>query len=172
MNALNELLTQNLNEAIERARASGRFEIADYLTLKASNDKIRKESVKWLFAAVLEIVFAFNKHGARIKVKQKEKQNFTFKKSRMTGPALQLKRGVRCLNFETGWTQTPGDGIMKGGSLAVAKISHFGFSKQNEELELLRFDNEPQWFLVGKEGRRISFNIKSLRKHFEIFLGE
>ena len=35
MNALNELLTQNLNEAIELARASGRLEIADYLTLKS-----------------------------------------------------------------------------------------------------------------------------------------
>jgi len=170
MDALNEIWTRDLNEAVEHAKALGRFEIADYLTLKVSNDKIRRESIKWLFDAVLEIVFAFNRHGAKIKIEQKEKHSFKYEKSRMSGSILRLKQGVRCLNFEAGWTQLPGDGIMKGGALAVAKISHFGFSKKNEQLALLRFENKPQWFSVDTEKHRISFNVRSLKPHFERFL--
>ncbi len=170
MDGLNELWTEDLNQAVAQAKARGRFEIADYLTLKASNDKIRNESVKWLFDTVLEIVLAFNKHGAEIKIKQKEKNSFKHSRSRLSGPVLQLKHGVRCLDFETGWTQTAEDGIIRGGGLAAAKISHFGFSKQNEVLVLLRFKDKPQWFSIDNESHRISFNVKSLRRHFETFL--
>jgi len=171
MDALKETWTKDLDHAIKRAKASGRFEIADYLTLKASNDRIRRESIKWLFDTVLEIVFAFNKHGAKIKIKQKEKHRFKYKNSNLTGSNLNLKQGVRCLEFEAGWTQRPGDGIIRGGALAAVKISHFGFSKKNEELVLLRYENKPQWFLIDNETHRIAFNVRSLRRHFEVFLG-
>jgi len=171
MDALKETWTEDLNFAIEHAKAKGRFEIADYLTLKASNDRIRKESIKWLFDIVLEIVFAFNKHGAKIKISQKEKHSFKHQRSNLTGSNLKLQQGVRCLDFEAGWTQTSRDGIIKGGALAAVKISHFGFSKQNEELVLLRFEDKPQWFVIDNETHRISFNVRSLRRHFEVFLG-
>ncbi len=171
MDALKETWTEDLNLAIKHAKASGRFEIADYLTLKASNDRIRKESIKWLFDTVLEIVFAFNKHGAKIKIDKKEKHSFKHKRSNLTGSILNLKQGVRCLDFEAGWTQRPGDGIIRGGALAAVKINHFGFHKQNEELVLLRFEDKPQWFVIDNEVHRISFNVRSLRRHFEVFLG-
>jgi hypothetical protein len=170
MDELNEVWVKDLDDSIALAKAAGRFEIADYLTLKASNNAIRRESIKWLFDAVLEIVFAFNRHGARIKIDQREKHSFRFGNSNLTGSILSLRQGVRCLSFEAGWTQTPGDGIMKGGSLACAKIRHFGFGKENEDLVLHRFENKPQWFRQDGENHRISFNIRSLRKHFETFL--
>jgi hypothetical protein len=60
---------------------------------------------------------------------------------------------------------------MRGGALAFAKITHFGFAKENAELALLSFEDSPQWFVIADERNRISFNIQSLRKHFEVFLG-
>ncbi len=171
MNELFEVWTQDLDQAISEARANGRYDIADYLTLKSSNDAIRRESVKWLFDSVLEIVSAFNSHNARIKIEQREKHRFKFGNSELSGSLLNMRQGVRCLDIEAGWTQTPSDGVLRYGALACAKISHFGFKKQNEELVLLRYEDKPQWFSVADERNRVSFNLKSFRKHFEVFLG-
>ena len=170
MNPLSEVFTQDLDNTIAQAKLIGRYNIADYLTLKASNDAIRRESIKWLIDSVLEVVFTFNRHGAKIKIEQKEKHRFKFGNSELSGAILNLRQGVRCLSFETGWTQSPGDGVIKGGALACAKITHFGFKKQNEDLVLLRYEEKPQWFALDGENHRISFNMKSLRKHFETFL--
>ncbi len=171
MNELYEVWTQDLEQAIAHAKKIGRYEIADYLTLKASNDAIRRESIKWLFDTVLDVVFTFNRHGAKIKIDQKEKHRFRFGNSRVSGSNLVLRQGVRCLNLEAGWTQTPKDGVITGGALACANLEHFGFRKENEELLLLRYDGKPKWFSVAEENHRISFTIKSLRRHFEVFLG-
>lgn len=171
MNELNEVWTQDLKIAVEKAKQNGRFEIAEYLSLKASNDAIRTESTKWLFDTVLDIVFAFNRHGANIKIEQKEKHRFNFGKSSLSGQLLKIRKGVRCIDFEAGWTRTPSDGFMRGGAFACAKITHFGFSKMNEDLVLLKFDDKPQWFSIVDERNRATFNVKSLKKHFEVFLG-
>lgn len=170
MNELYEVWTEDLNAAISHAKAVGRFELADYLTLKASNDAIRGESIKWLFDSVLEIVFAFNRHSARIKIEKKEKHRFKFGNSELSGTILNLRQGVRCLSFEAGWTKIPGDGVIKGGGLACAKINHFGFRKQNEDLVLLRYEDKPQWFTIDGENHRIAFNMRGFQKHFETFL--
>ena len=171
MNYLYKIWTQDLDKAIAQAKALGRYEIADYLTLKSSNDSIRKEGVKWVFDSILEIVFAFNRHDAKIKIEQKEKHRFNFKNRSLSGSFLKLKRGVRELTFEAGWTKSASDSIMPGGALVCAKISHFGFKKNNEELVLLKFEDKPQWFSIVDENHRISFNTKSFQKHFKVFLG-
>lgn len=171
MNELDEVWEQDLNDAIRHAENTGRSDVAEYLSLRDTNDAIRTESVKWLFDTVLDIVFAFNNHGASIKIEQKEKHQFNHERANLTGQILKLEQGVRCLTFEAGWTRNPGDGFMRGGALVFARIRHFGFSKENEELALLRFEDVPQWFTVADEVNRISFNIQSLRRHFEVFLG-
>lgn len=171
MSELNEVWTEDLKFAIEQAKQTNRFEIADYLSLKESNDAIRQASIKWLFDTVLEIVFAFNNHGAKIKLTQSDKHNFKFGNSNLRGSYLKLQQGIRCLEIEAGWTRTPSDGFMRGGALACARITHFGFSKRNEDLVLLKFEAKPQWFSVADERNRISFNVQSFRKHFEVFLG-
>ncbi|NNE67482.1 MAG: hypothetical protein HKN33_13030 [Pyrinomonadaceae bacterium] len=171
MDHLDELFSKDLDTAIERAKEAGRFDIADYLSLRASNDSIREEAVKWLFDTVLDVVFAFNRHGARIKIEQTAKHRIKYGASQLSGEKLELRQGLRCLTIEAGWTRSTGDGVMRGGSLAFSRISHFGFRKETEELELIRFENVPQWFLIEDEKRRVSFNVSSLKKHFEVFLG-
>ena len=171
MNLTEEVWQENLNEAIFNAQRHGCSDVAEYISLKSSNDAIRADSIKWLFEIVLEIVAAFNNHGARIKFEQKDEHTFSNEKANLTGSRLKLQQGVRCLTLEAGWTRNPGDGFMRGGALAFARITHFGFPKEREDLVLLRFENQPQWFSVDGEFHRISFDIRRLKRHFEVFLG-
>ncbi len=172
MSELEEIWTDDLNRAVAQAKDQGRFDIAEYLSLKASNDAIRIQSVKWLFDTVLDIVLKFNRHDANILIEQKENHRFDFGYAKLSGERLKLRKGVRCLELEAGWTRTPDDGFMRGGAMACAKLTHFGFGKMNEEIVLLKLDDEYQWFIIADETKRISFNIQSLRKHFETFLGD
>jgi hypothetical protein len=163
---------QSLEAAINKARENGRGDIADYISLKSSNDAIRTKSLNWLIDTVLEVVFAFNNRDANIKIEQKANHQFQNEKAVLTGSRLKLQRGIRCLTIEAGWTRNPGDGFMRGGALVYARLSHFGFPKSFEELLLLKFEDQPQWFSVDGETHRISFDIRSLRRHFEVFLGD
>ena len=171
MNELDEVWQQDLKDAIRRAKAEGRSDVTEYLSLKSTNDAIRRNSVKWLFETVLDIVFAFNRHGAKIKIEQKEKHQFNYHGATLTGSRLKLQQGIRCLTFEAGWTQGPRDGFMRNGALAFARITHFGFAKENAELALHPFENVPQWFIIADEKNRLSFDVRSLQRHFEVFLG-
>ena len=48
MNELEKVRAQKLGEALEKAKAEGRTDVAEYLALKASNDAIRTASINWL----------------------------------------------------------------------------------------------------------------------------
>ena len=162
MHELDEVWENMISEAIVRAKSSGNSDAADYLTLKASNDAARAASVKWLFDAAREIAAEINRRNAAISVENEHPYRFAL---------VRFRQGVRCLTVEAGWTRAPGDGFMRGGALAAARISHFGMAKQNSELILLRQDNAPHWFAVERDGKRSLFDSRNLQKHFQIFLG-
>ena len=136
---------EKFDEAISAARQNGRNDLADYISLKSSNDTIRATSIKWFFDTILDLVLAFNNHGARIRIDQKENHQFRNEKSKFTGSCLKLQQGVRCLTIEAGWTRNPGDGFMRGGALVYARISHFGFRESEEELLLIEISKNNQY---------------------------
>lgn len=172
MNELDEVWAQMLTEALAKAQHSGNQDVAAYLALKAGNDLIRKASVQWLFDALLEIAaFANRREGKNITIENKNPHRFQFKNATLAGSLLSLRQGVRCLTLEAGWTRAPGDGFMRGGALAVARISHFGISKRNSELFLIAENNSPRWFTLDKNGARAIFDSRNLNEHFQIFLG-
>jgi hypothetical protein len=171
MSGLDEAYARDIDRAVEDARAEGRFDLADYFTLRATNDAVREKGIAWLFESISEIVNAFNSRGAGIEMQRTDGHRFKFGASMLSGSLLTLKKGIRSISLETGWTQSTGDGIMRGGALVCAKISHFGFTKQNEELLLLKVEDVPQWFSKTGERELASFNIQSFKRHFEIFLG-
>jgi hypothetical protein len=77
------------------------------------------------------------------------------------------------LTVEAGWTRTPADGFMRNGSLAHARIIHFGMSKANAEMILINTgENSPQWFALDSHGRRKPFSSNNLQEHFGIFTGK
>ena len=172
MNELDEVWALMINDALEKARASGRGDVAEYLTLKATNDKIRQASVKWLFDSLSEIAAFANRNGANVSIENENPHQFSFKNANLVGSLARFRQGVRCLTVEAGWTRTPADGFMRGGALACAKISHFGISKHNAELLLIKSDNLPNWFSIGEDGKKNLFDSRHLNQHFRVFIDE
>jgi len=172
MSELDEVWTRMINEALEKARASGSGDVAEYLTLKATNDKIRRASVEWLFDSMLEIAAFANRNNAGVTIENENPHQFAFKNANLVGSLLRFRQGVRCLTAEAGWTRTPNDGFMRGGALACARISHFGISRHNAELLLIKFNDLPNWFSVDENGKKDLFDSRHLNQHFQVFLGE
>ena len=169
MNELEQVWTQKLSEARVKAQNSGRTDVAEYLTLRATNDMIRQTSVEWLLNSLLEIAAEANRNGANVAIETENAHRFQFGNAHLAGSLCRLRQGVRCLTVEAGWTRAPADGFMRGGALAVARIAHFGISKHNAELFLVQSNNLPNWFSVAKDGKRDLFNAKNLQGHFRVF---
>ncbi len=171
MNELDEVWARKLTEARQKAQAAGRTDVAEYLELKASNDLIRRTSVKWLFDSATEIVSIANRNGASTTIENENSHSFAFGNANLAGSRLSFRQGVRCITIEAGWTRAPNDGFMPGGAFAASRISHFGMSKHNAELLLICSEDAPKWFAVGTDGKRDLFDARSLQNHFRIFLG-
>ena len=166
----NTTFDHDLDTAIRSSKDSNRFELADYFDLKVTNDKVREEAKKWLFDSVNDIVHAFNGHGAKILTEHLYKKQIKYFYSSLTGERLELRQGLRCMTLEVGWTRSIDDGVMRAGSLAFGRISHFGFRKEMEEIELHRFEGNPQWFAIGEDMMRTPFSVASLKKHFKVLM--
>lgn len=171
MDDLEKIWTNQLNEARAKAQTTGREDVADYLALRATNDMIRQTSVRWLFESLIEIAAEANRTGANVQIETENQHRFQQGNSSLGGSLARFRQGVRCLTVEAGWTRTPADGFMRGGALAVARLSHFGISKHNAELLLVQTNNAPSWFSVDKEGKRELFNAQHLQQHFRLFFG-
>lgn len=167
MTELDQVWSKMLDEAALNAAHSGRHDVAEYLRLKATNDAIRTAGVRWLFDTMTEIAGrdAHSPHGPTME--RDEPHNFALGLSNMVGSRLQIRHGVRCLTVEAGWARTPSDGIMKKGSLAVARISHFGMSKATADLRLIRAETLPHW--VGGDDQIV--DSRELERHFDLFIG-
>ncbi len=169
---LDEMWSQMLNEALLAARSSGRADVADYLDLKARNDVVRNASVRWLFEAVIDLAGEAQRETLGIAIDREDPHNFSHRGANIAGSLLKIRHGVRCLTVEAGWTRTPADGFMRGGALAIAKITHFGMAKMNADLILKPADKTPGWTAVYQDGATTSVDEVFLRQHFAVFLGQ
>jgi hypothetical protein len=171
---LDEEWARALAEAENRARASGRGDIADYVRLRASNDLARKAGSDWLFATFTDFAGEANRKGASIQVARTDAHRFLLGNTTMVGLLLTFRQGVRSLMIEAGWPRAPADGFMRGGGLAGGRIRHFGNAAADEELLLVRTasNDAPQWFVLEKTGTRSQFLEARARRHVARFIGE
>ena len=174
MSELEEEWARALAEAENRARAAGRGDIAEYLSLRASNDLARKAAVDWLFATFTDFAGAANRTGASVQLTRADSHRFRVGNATMVGKMLTFRQGVRALMIEAGWPRAPKDGFMRGGGLASGRVRHFGMPKADEELLLVRSQpaDAPQWFVLEKTGARSQFLEERVRRHVARFLGE
>jgi hypothetical protein len=172
MNELDDVWSEMLERAIAGAESSGRRDVADYLNLKAANDRIRQTGVKWLFDSFLELAGEANRLNTAISMENEHPYSFTFKGANIVGSLLRIRQGVRCLTVEAGWTRTPADGFMRDGALAIARITHFGLAKSNADLILARPGEVPKWFSMPDEYTRRNFRVEDIAAHFRVFLGD
>ena len=166
MTELDQVWSQMLSEAAAKAVASGEYDIANYLRLKAANDAVRTAGVGWLIDTVVEIAGQAVRDHSTISIERMEPHNFAHGHSNMAGTLLEIRYGVRCLTVEAGWARTPRDGIMRNGALAIARITHFGLPKMGAEFRLIHGETLPNW--VSKTNGVI--DSTELQRHFDIFL--
>lgn len=171
MNELDIEWEQKIAEAQQRARAAGRSDVGDYLSLRATNDMARSTGVNWLLEAFTALAGEANRAGAAITLSRNEPHRFPVGASTMVGTELTLRRGVRALTVEAGWPRTPRDGIVRGGGLAAARIGHFGNRDAGEDLLLTQTEQgAPQWFVVETSGTRTPLLEDRFRRHLSKLL--
>lgn len=156
-----------LDEASARALSAGRHEVAEYLRLRATNDAIRRAGVGWLLETMITIAAHATRVRRNVTIEREEPHNFAVGSSNMAGSRLRIRQGVRCLSVEAGWARTPSDGIMRNGSLAFSRISHFGIPKNSSELRLVHAESLPQWLTE----RDLVVDSRELQRHFDLFTG-
>jgi hypothetical protein len=171
MSELDEAWAVVLAEAEQRARLAGRGDIADYLSLRNSNDLLRKAGVDWLMQTFSVWAGEANRQGASLRTSTQQTHRFRIGNSTMVGNLLTLTSGVRTLNVEAGWPRTPRDGIVRGGGLACAQIRHMGIKSASEELLLTKIvSGAPSWNLLNESGRRTVFHESDIRRHLNLLL--
>lgn len=171
MSELDEAWALALAEAERRARSAGRSELAEYLSLKNSNDLLRTSGVDWLVSTFTNLAAEANRRGASLQITTQDGHRFRNGNSTMVGSLLTLSNGVRRLFIEAGWPRTPRDGFVAGGGLACAHIRHMGISAANEELLLAKSNSGgPNWLSSRKRSSRAVVLEADLRKHLAVLL--
>jgi hypothetical protein len=167
MSELDEAWALALSEAEHRARLAGRSDIADYLSLKNSNDLLRKAGVDWLLAEFTTLAADANRAGASIQMSRQEEHRFKIGASTMVGHLITFTNGVRTLYVEAGWPRVPRDGFVRGGGLACANIRHLGLKTASEELLLTK---SPKGTPVWKSLKHPSIHESHMKRHIAILL--
>jgi len=171
MGELDEAWAAALSEAEHRARLAGRKDVAEYLSLRNSNDLIRTAGVDWLITVFTTLAGDANRNGASIQISKKEGHRFPIGTSTMVGHLLKLSSGVRTLSIEAGWPRTPRDGIVRGGGLACANIRHMGIKTASDELLLSKSNNgAPAWKSLLR--KRPFIHESDLRRHIAILIDQ
>jgi hypothetical protein len=169
MSELDEAWAAALSEAEHKARLAGRKDVAEYLSLKNSNDLLRKAGVQWLIESFTIAAGEANRAGASIQIAKSEGHRFHVGTTTMVGQLVTLSYGVRTLFVEAGWPRVPRDGIVHGGGLACANIRHLGIRAASEELVLGKTNNgTPNWKSLTKQ--RPHLHQSDIHHHLSILL--
>jgi len=167
---LDQFWANEIAQALERAKAAGRQDIADYLNLRASNDFLRSAAVKWLMRAFVDTGDEFRLKGRDISLETNASHSFSVGHNTMVGSRLSFRCGLRGLTIEAGWTRIPEHGFMRGGGLAFARVSHYGFVKKTKELLLLKIEERPVWVIQEDEQLRTPLFEDFFHENFSFFL--
>ena len=89
MSELDEAWALALAEAEQRARSAGRGELAEYLSLRNSNDLLRKAGIDWLLSTFTLLAGEANRVGASLQIANQDLHRF--KTGNSTMPVTGLK---------------------------------------------------------------------------------
>jgi hypothetical protein len=168
---LDEAWALGLAAAEQRARATGRADIAEYLALRNSNDLIRQIARDWLLGMFTSAAGEANRTGAAITISREDAHRFKLGNAGMVGNSLTLICGVRKLLVEVGWPRTPRDGFIQGGGLARGNIKHVGIQSASEELRLvLNAEGAPSWMAQLKHGVPHELHESDVKDHVAILM--
>lgn len=171
MSELDEAWAAALAEAEYRARSAGRADLAAYISLRNSNDLLRRAGIEWLVSSFTTLAGEANRAGASLQIATQDAHRFKVGNSTMVGNLVTLSNGVRQLAVEAGWPRTPRDGVVRGGGLACANIRHLGISAANEALLLTKTTGgAPGWLSSTNQSSRLVIHESDLRRHLALLL--
>ena len=75
MSELEDAWELALAEAQSRAHATGRADIAEFLTVRRRNDLLRRTAIDWLLNEIVLLAGQANRAGAGIQIEQKERHD-------------------------------------------------------------------------------------------------
>jgi len=169
MSELDEAWAAALSEAEQKARLAGRKDVAEYLSLKNSNDLLRTAGIRWLMETFTIAAGEANRDGGSIQISRNNDHRFSVGNATMVGQLITLNYGVRTLFIEAGWPRVPRDGIVRGGGLACANIRHLGLRNVSEELLLAKTSTgAPGWKSLTKP--RPQLHTSDVHRHIAILL--
>jgi hypothetical protein len=171
MSELDEAWALALAEAENRARASGRADIGEYIALRSSNDRKRKFGTDWIIKTFTAAAGETNRAGASLETATTDGHRFKVGSATMVGRLLTITSGIRSIAVEVGWPRTPTDGFVRGGGLACANIHHFGMKNASEHLRL-EVDRQglPHWQRHSDHGERGEFHEADVKHHLSVLL--
>ncbi len=167
MTELDQVWSQMLADAGDKANEEGRQHVVEYLRLRATNDAIRSKGVAWLIDAFIEVATDAQRERLSLSIERFEPHEFAHGNSTMVGTQLVVRHGVRCLRVESGWARIPEHGIMRKAALAVANITHFGLPNASANIHLIHHDDElPCWI----DDKQNAVDTAVIRQHFDTLL--
>ena len=170
MSEIDDIWAEMLDKRASQQSGGRDHVLADFIALKATNDQIRQRAVDWLIGLFSEMAGLANRHNIPIEIVRNESHNFSAYGANMVGVKTDLKHGIRCLSIEAGWTRMPSDGFMRGGALAIARISHFGIKRHGADLALLKAGDLPEWHEIDRENVARPIELGDLRRHMAVLI--
>lgn len=154
-------------EAQRRARAQGRSDVADYLNVRTTNDALRARGVEQLFESFTTLAGEMNRVGVGLAFTRTDPHRFSVGNSSMVGARVVFSRGMRSLTLEAGWPRAPRDGVVRGGGLACARLTHFGYPRAGCDLILAQAPGggAARWFTLEETGARLELGDDRIRTH-------
>jgi hypothetical protein len=153
---------------------------ADYLKLKAENDKLREDGKQWLWNVLEKLCSEVNGRlaekspGSILQVGRQEWQ-FSIEDSTMVGERFGARYLTRTLVVEAGWPRLPEHGFVPDGGLARARV---GLS-QNIMLEALTVaefilkrqgKGAPSWYVISDKKIGEPVTESKLRSYLNLML--
>jgi hypothetical protein len=171
VNELDETWAAALAEAEVRARAAGRGDITEYLTLRRSNDLLRKTACDWLLSTFRNVAGEMNRAGAALQISNDDNYQFQIANSALVGQLLKLENGIRQLLVEVGWPRLPAHGFIRGGGIAVGRLRHVGIKSASELIRLVTSpEGTPRWIVENNRQPAKEIREANIRQHIAILL--
>ncbi len=168
---LDETWATELRDAEARARAAGRADIAEYLALRKSNDRLRKIACDWLLETFRNVAGEMNRAGASLQISNDDNYQFTVANAALVGKLLKLENGVRQLLVEVGWPRVPAHGFISGGGIALGRLRHLGIKSASDQIRLvISPEGSPRWIVENKPEPVDEIREANIRHHISILL--
>jgi len=170
LHELNETWATVLAEAEARARVAGRADIAEYLSLRKSNDLLRTTACDWLLMTFRRVAGEMNRAGASLQLSSDDKYQFTIGQTSLVGQLLKLENSARQLLVEVGWPRVPKHGFIRGGGIALGRLRHVGIKSASDEIRLVTSpEGAPRW-IVDNRRQPAEIREANIRQHVAVLL--